>query len=439
MTATDLGEARKLADAILYEGYLLYPYRASSQKNQHRWQFGVLAPKAWAELDGSEPWASQTECLLEPRCGASLHVVLRFLQLEARETADGAWDEGIEREVELSFPVTELLEREQVVPFDLAGGRSGEPPRTRWPLFGVIRCRAHRFEGPYGVVKLRLRVENTNPWQGPAARRDEALRRSLVAAHTLLAVDAGSFVSLLDPPEWARPAVASCDNQHTWPVLVGEEGRDDVLLSSPIILYDHPRVAPESPRDLYDGTEIDEILTLRTMALTEEEKAEARATDARAAAIIDHVDALPPELLERLHGAVRYLSSPGGGQIVPPATTGGSGGHQSVASLDSSKGPGSVPWWDPGADTSVSPATDGVRVNGVRVARGSKVVLRPGWRRADAQDLFLEGRTATVEAVLLDVDGEHHLAVTLDDDPAADLQRWQGRYLYFAPDEVEPR
>jgi hypothetical protein len=439
MTARDLGEARKLADAILYEGYLLYPYRASSQKNQHRWQFGVLAPKAWAELDGSEPWASQTECLLEPKRGASLHVVLRFLQLEARETADGAWDEGIEHEVELSFPVTELLECEQVVPFDLAGARSGEPPRTRWPLSGVVRCGAHRFEGPYGVVKLRLRVENTNPWQGPAARRDEALRRSLVAAHTLLAVDAGSFVSLLDPPEWARPAVGSCDNRHTWPVLVGEEGRDDVLLSSPIILYDHPRVAPESPRDLYDGTEIDEILTLRTMALTDGEKAEARATDARAAAIIDHVDALPPELLERLHGAVRYLSSPGGGQIVPPATTGGKGGHQSVPSLDPSSGPGSVPWWDPGADTSVEPATDGVRVNGVRVARGSKVVLRPGQRRADAQDLFLEGRTATVEAVLLDVDGEHHLAVTLDDDPAADLARWHGRYLYFAPDEVEPR
>jgi hypothetical protein len=438
MSATDLGEARKLADAILYEGYLLYPYRASSQKNRHRWQFGVLAPRAWAELDGSEPWASQTECLLEPRPGASLQVVLRFLQLEARETADGAWDEGIEREVALRLPVTELLEREQVVPFDLPGGRSGEPPRTRWPLFGVIRCRAQRFEGPYGVVKLRLRVENTNQWQGPAARRDEALRRSLVAAHTLLAVDAGSFVSLLDPPEWARPAVASCDNQHTWPVLVGEEGRDDVLLSSPIILYDHPRVAPESPRDLYDGTEIDEILTLRTMALTEKEKAEARATDERAAALIDHVDALPPELLERLHGAVRYLSSPGG-QIVPPATTGGSGGHQSVPSLDSSTGPGSVPWWDPGADTSVEPATDGVRVNGVRVARGTKVVLRPGHRRADAQDLFLEGRTATVEAVLLDVDGEHHLAVTLDDDPAADLARWHGRYLYFAPDEVEPR
>lgn len=101
--------------------------------------------------------------------------------------------------------------------------------------------------------------------------------------------------------------------------------------------------------------------------------------------------------------------------------------------------PGLVPWWDPGADRTVSPETDGVVVAGVTVAKGSRVCLRPGQRRADAQDMFLAGREATVEAVFLDVDGNRHLAVTLDEDPAADLQRWHGRYLYFSPDEVEPR
>ena len=101
--------------------------------------------------------------------------------------------------------------------------------------------------------------------------------------------------------------------------------------------------------------------------------------------------------------------------------------------------PGLVPWWDPGADRTVSPETDGVVVAGVTVAKGSRVCLRPGQRRADAQDMFLAGRLATVEAVFLDVDGNRHLAVTLDEDPAADLQRWHGRYLYFSPDEVEPR
>jgi hypothetical protein len=97
-----------------------------------------------------------------------------------------------------------------------------------------------------------------------------------------------------------------------------------------------------------------------------------------------------------------------------------------------------VPWWDPGSDTSVSPETDHVIVNGVAVARGSKVIMRPGTRRADAQDLFLAGRTATVEAVLFDVDDAVHVAVTPDDDPAADLQRSHGRFLYFATDEIEP-
>ena len=153
------------------------------------------------------------------------------------------------------------------------------------------------------------------------------------------------------------------------------------------------------------------------MALTEDEKREARATDERAAAIIDRVDNMPPELLERLHGAVRYL--------------------QGVEGEPGEEEPELVPWWDPGADRTVSPETDGVVVAGVTVAKGSRVRLRPGQRRADAQDMFLAGREATVEAVFLDVDGNRHLAITLDEDPAADLQRWHGR-LYFSPDEVEP-
>ena len=229
------------------------------------------------------------------------------------------------------------------------------------------------------------------------------------------------FLSLLDPPEWAKPAAEACQNLHTWPVLIGDEGRRDAMLSSPIILYDHPTIAPESPGDLFDATEIDEILTLRTMALTEDEKREARATDERAAAIIDRVDNMPPELLERLHGAVRYLKGVEGDA--------GRGGRAASWCRGGTRGPTGrcrrrpTGWWWPGSS----------------VAKGSRVRLRPGQRRADAQDMFLAGREATVEAVFLDVDGNRHLAVTLDEDPAADLQRWHGRYLYFSPDEVEPR
>jgi len=81
---------------------------------------------------------------------------------------------------------------------------------------------------------------------------------------------------------------------------------------------------------------------------------------------------------------------------------------------------------------------DSVLVDGRRIAAGSRVRLRPGTRRADAQDMFLTGRLAVVEAVLTDVDDRPYLAVTLADDPGADVQRDHGRFRYFGPDEVEP-
>ena len=229
------------------------------------------------------------------------------------------WDEATEQEVTVEVPLARLLAGELATPFERPGGRRVEPVhsaagrlagrtvRRRWPVMGAVRLSAERLEGPYGLVRLRLVVENASAWHDPGADRAVALRHSLVAAHSLLGVDQGVFLSLLDPPEWAKPAAEACQNLHTWPVLIGDEGRRDAMLSSPIILYDHPTIAPESPGDLFDSTEIDEILTLRTMALTEDEKREARATDERAAAIIDRVDNMPPELLERLHGAVRYL------------------------------------------------------------------------------------------------------------------------------------
>jgi len=203
-----------------------------------------------------------------------------------------------------------------------------------------------------------------------------------------------------------------------------------VVLSSPILLYDHPRVAPESPGDLHDATEIDEMLSLRTRTLTDTEKREARATDPRAARILDQVDGMPPKILSRLHGTIRSR------RPVPPHDR-PSDGHDRPSDGTGEERP-STPWWDPGADSSVSPETDAVMVSGVPVSKGTRVRLRPRSRGTDPQDAFLDGRTATVEAVLLDVDGARHLAVTVDDDPGADLHRWYGRFRYFFPDEVEP-
>jgi hypothetical protein len=431
-----------LADAVLFEGYLLYPYRASAQKNALRWQFGVLVPPATAAAL-AEPSGSRTECVVDTRPGATLRLRLRFLTLRRRDVldADGAeherldvdgtphlaWDEGVVRQVDAALDLDALGPDPTTVAVGIGADEETEDIRD---AAGVLRARYRRrsveitgrvlvsatpLPGPYRAV--RLRVDVVNDAVVPATvPREVALRQALLSAHCALALDRGAFLSCAAPPEWAAGIVGACRQEHSWPVLAGPPGDGSLLLASPIILEDHPQLAPESPRDLFDATENDEILTLRTLALTEDEKAEARATDPRAAALVDAVDAMGPAMFERLHGAIR----PDGRapDAVPTLVT-------------------DAPWWDPGQDASVDPEHDAVVIAGTPVARGSTVVLAPG-PGGDAQDLFLAGAAATVAAVLFDVDGAVHVAVTLDDDPGADLQRAHGRFRYFRPEELVP-
>lgn len=415
---------QQVADALLFEGYVLYPYRASDGKNRVRWQFGVLMPPAYCVVDPSERGWSQTECLLDGD-QAELTVRVRFLQAQSRavldadevevaslETDDATylpWDEAVVRTVDLQTDIRKLpLE----VPFRISGdteteavGDVGFLRRTRFPVSGTVSLSLKPLPGPYGAMRLRIRVENTTT--DGSSERVGALRQALIAHHVMAAADGCRFLSLLEPPEWARAFAAGCENLGLYPVLAG-----DLLLSSPIILYDHPQIAPESQGDLYDATEIDEILSLRTMTLTEAEKREVRGTDERAAELLARVDSMPPELMDRLHGSIRYLR-----KVTEPEP-------------DS-------PWWDPGSDASVSPETDTVLVGEVAVGNGTRVRLQPGIKRADAQDMFLTGRLGTVVAVLTDVDGETHVAVALDGEEG-EVQRSHGRYLYFSPDELEP-
>jgi len=436
MTALD--SARAVADAVLYEGYVLYPYRASSAKNQVRWQWGVLMPEDVVAADPSERASCRTDAVLDGR-DPSLRLTVRFLQVQQRyvetpggervdrlEVGDAAyvpWDEAREREVVLDVPLPAGLTTTVEVPGgttteDLPGG-AGRLVRVCEPVRVRVTVSAECPVSPYPVTLLSVRVANdTGPPEVPAADRPAWLRRALVACHVLLESPDASFVSQLEPPEWASGFVGECVHEGLFPVLAGPPGQAHVVLGSPIILYDHPELAPQSETSFFDGLEIDELLSLRTMTLSEDEKREVRGTDPRTAALLREVDDMPPELWERLHGTVRYVD----------AMTGGPG---PVAPPD-------APWWDPGSDGSVDPETDAVRIGSVDVRRGSRVLLRPGSRRADAHDLFLAGREATVAAVLHDVDGSLDLAVTVDDDPGADLKAAHGRFLYFAPDEVEP-
>ncbi|MDF9751684.1 hypothetical protein [Arthrobacter sp. ES3-54] len=496
-----LSLARAVADAVLYEGYLLYPYRASSAKNQARWQFGVLGPPGAAAAGAGEEPDIAADCLLEPGPAARVDVHLRFLHLQTRsaERADDggfapieelvvgasrwlSWDEATDQEIALgpyslgqlaagvrapvNVPATEAIEPV----LDADGATAGRLVRRRRQLRGELRLMATQVptqmpaasgaadvpaHGP--LWRLRVTVENT-----AAATTDKhsAIEHSFIGAHVLLAVHDADFLSVIDPPEWASAAAASCRQHRCWPVLAGPEGQRDVLLLSPIILYDHPAVAPESTVELFDATEIDEILTLRVLTLTDEEKAEARSTDARAAAIIERCENMTAEELQQLHGILRnpHAGSPGGpgtsgnGDFpgfavpeysdsefsVPEYSVPGDGAVDETIDETTGETTGAdTPWWDPARDAAVDPESDTVFIDGVPVSRGSRVRVVP-LRRADAQDLFFAGKSGRVTGVHFDVDGGTHVAVVLEADPAAELQEWYGRYLYFAPEELVP-
>jgi hypothetical protein len=337
----------QIADAVLYEGYILYPYRPSALKNRQRFNFGVIYPPAYSEAQGgTDACMMQTECLVQGDQNTRCVVRVRFLrvversvrqlltpasellfvteesiaQVESLEVGGKvfqAWQEAVEEVIEVrEFNVAALGSQPLQWPFCLPASQEREPIRDeRGLIVGIIQRDKENLEGlielaaerlTQELFKLTVRVSNITCTDHLGfLDRNKALARALVSAHTILQAHAGEFISLVDPPEMYGEFALACKNAGTWPVLVGKDGERHTMLSSPIILYDHPQIAPESPGDLFDGAEIDEILSLRIMTMTDEEKSEMRQSDERARQILERTEALPDEQLMKLHGALR--------------------------------------------------------------------------------------------------------------------------------------
>jgi len=319
---------RAITDAVLYEGYILWPYRRSAMKNQRRWAFGGVYPPEHAVVHPDDPDRMQTAVLLEADESATLEVTIRFLQIVQRSVEDAtgrrvdelmvgaeqylSWEEAIERELDVPLlriggPGTDLEvtiapgdEREPIS--DAAGRAAGALTRSWERLDALVSVSVHPVEAR--LWRIAVQVRNLTPFD-PAQSRRLALERTLCSTHTLLHSDGGAFASLTDPPTTLAAAAQECRNTGSWPVLVGERPDRSTILSSPIILEDYPRVAPESPGDLFDGGEIDQMLVLNILALSDEEKTEMRASDPRAREILERTEALTPEQLMALHGTIR--------------------------------------------------------------------------------------------------------------------------------------
>ena len=359
--------ARAVADAVLYEGFLLFPYAKSALKNQMPFQFGVVMPAGYADPTEPPVQRSQFVVLEDPGSQAGVQGCYRFLQI---------LEQPVEREIPFDF----ALEGASVtLPFGIEG------------LTGEIAVRTERAGA---TSRITLEIRNTTV--SAAATRNDALRSAFVSAHALLEVSGGAFVSLLDPPEVAATAVATCRNERVFPVLVGE-ARDQrsapALLVSPIILYDFPRIAPASRARTFDGTEIDELLMLSVASLTDDEKREARAAHPYVRDLVERAEALDADTQRTLHGEL----------------TGGA----------------------------PEPGDERVTISGVTVGPGARVRVHPK-RRADVWDELVRGMTGKVNAVHTDFEGNRYVGVVFDADPASDLHEWYGRSFFYAPDEVEP-
>jgi hypothetical protein len=436
----------QVVNAVLYEGHILYPYRPSSKKNQQRFTFGRVYPQLYSAAQaGAEPFVMQTECLVRVQ-GESpvLEASVRFLHPMAREVGSNpspgltgnkaapfqavpelrvddnlfqSWQEAVEREIKLPpLPLCAPAPCRLDFPFCFFPSLSLEPIHDQHGcVAGMIRRRQAGVEGLIQIVaepvdatvfKMTVRILNQTPM--PAATLDDqeaVIMRTFASTHTILHLQGGEFISLTDPPAAYQQAVAGCQNTGTWPVLVGDEekGERDTMLSSPIILSDYPKIAPESSGDLFDGTEIDEILTLRILTMTDEEKREMRGVDEHARRLLERTEKIGEHDLLKMHGVMRP---------------------------------------DRSFDENIfgtSKRLDGVSVDDVYLKAGNLVRIRPKGR-ADVMDLALAGKTAVIEALEQDAEGRVHLALVLQDDPGKDLGllRQPGHRFFYGLDEIEP-
>ena len=368
----------QLIDALLYEGYALYPYTPGAAKNATPTPFGILYPPTYAAALPSTFERLELRCELQAPPEAVLSAEVRFL------AAAGERHEAAAHRVRLAdVTVGVLAAQREVETAEESPGR----------LLLALGLGAHELGS--GRYEVTLAVENRTPC-AQGLDRSGALAHSLLSTHPILRVSGGRFSSPLECP---------CRSVNTFPVLAS--ATDDAVIGAAIVLPDHPRIAPESRGGMFDSTEIEEALLLHVKTLSDAEREEIERHDPLVREMVARATAATPDDILALHGRVTLRD---------PVTD--------------------TPPQEPPNLADPQAGEQHAEVAGVRFTRGDKVRIRPG-PDADLHARMLDGRTATIERIMIDYDGKTHLGVTIDDDPGQELLRESGRFLFFFAPEVE--
>jgi len=277
----------ELLDALLYEGYALYPYTPGATKNATPTPFGIVYPPAYSASRPSTFDHLCMEAALVPGPDATLEAEVRFLQAGRPEDRL----RGVERRVQLPrVPLGTLRGDGAVADFDFDG------------LTGTLAMRADMVKDD--LARVSVRVHNTTPLDAAEdAPRKRALESSLISTHPVAYARGSRFEPATDHPEWA--------SVNTFPVLATPE--DDTMLGATIVLPDHPRLAPESAGSLFDGTEIEEALLLHVHTLSDPEREAIAGGDPAVRAMVERAVATTPEEMLRLHGRLELRDPVEGG------------------------------------------------------------------------------------------------------------------------------
>jgi hydrogenase maturation protease len=324
----DNQQINRIVDSVLYEGYLLYPYRRAI-KNLKRFTFGGIYPAESQEVaTGAERSMLRARCLVVGPESLQVANEARFLHLIERQ-ADGndRWHESVERRVPCdAVSIVELCRRprrhpvefkerhwEQIEPCE--DGSQKMVVRRQLAIRGELMSEVTRLRDDIYLLSVSIvnnsitsSLNTASPAKhNPSCDCGESLLQSFLSTHLLLHVTGGQFVSRIDPPEIYSNLCDTDTRDGLWPVLLGESGQHDTMLCSPIILYDYPQIAPESCGDYFDATEIDEMLTLRIMTLSDEEKRDVARLDERGRALLNRTQESCRQQLAKLHGTTRML------------------------------------------------------------------------------------------------------------------------------------